>query len=157
WPLATQPTVAWYRDRNEGRQDPTDSFSASRRLRPSASGRGRFDWPVLSVQIAHTVPSVPMPRPPSRTCPPGRTCPTGQRRARTYTCANMDWSNPKTWFSNQVYELLRPLFGQSSAVLRRFLSDSWVSWRLTLVESGRVGFGEATPVEVLRAQSTSRP
>ena len=48
----------------------------------------------------------------------------------------LDWSNPKAWFSNHVYELLRPLFGQSSAGLRKFLSDSWGSWRLTLWNPG---------------------
>src|SRR5438309_3560813 len=31
-----------------------------------------------------------------------------------------------------AYESLRPLLGQSSAGLRRILSDSWGSWRLTL-------------------------
>src|SRR5262249_34847877 len=142
---------------NDRPQDPTDPFRASRRSRPSASGRGRFDWLALSVQIARPGPSVLMPGPPSRTSSPGAARPAGQRRARTDTCANMEWSNPKTGFSNHVYELLRPLFGQSSAGLRRFLSDSWGSWRLTLVESWRVGFGEATLVEVRSAQSTSAP
>jgi Luciferase-like monooxygenase len=66
-------------------------------------------------------------------------------------------SDPEIWFSNRVDELLRPLFGQSGAGLRRYLSDSWGLLRLTLVESWRVGFDEVTPVEVRNAQSTSRP
>ena len=49
--------------------------------------------------------------------------------------ASSDWSNPKTWFSNPAYELLRPVFGQSIAELRGFLSESWDSRRLTVVSS----------------------
>ena len=51
----------------------------------------------------------------------------------------MAWSKSRTWFSNRVYELLRPLSGQSSAGLRRFLSGSRGSWRLSLIESWRLG------------------
>jgi hypothetical protein len=76
-----------YRGRNDRPQDPTDSFRASRRSRPSASGRGSSTGPCCRSRSRAPCLSVLTPRPPFRAmstgdyesvrptaCPDGHAC-----------------------------------------------------------------------------------
>ena len=104
-----------------------------------------FDWPVLSVQITRTVtvcadaPSaVPYNVHRGRRVRPAN-CVPGRTRTPTRT-GRIPRLGSRTMSTSYYGRCLANL----CAGLRRFLSDSWGSWRLTLVESWRVGRGGAT-------------